>query len=221
LWSRYSDRMRVLLADDHVLFRSGLRRLLEGFGFDVVGEASNGGAAIELAHELNPDVTVMDLNMNGVGGIGATQAIVDANPSARVLIVTITAGDDEILDALIAGACGYMLKDAPATELVAALRAAADGDATITPAVTARLLERLRAQVIAQRVDPPPKPPPLTARERDILRLLAKGRENAAIAAELTISPATVKSHVAHLLAKLGLENRVQAAVFAVRHEIV
>jgi DNA-binding NarL/FixJ family response regulator len=213
--------MRLLLVDDHTMFRHELRRLLQLHGFDVIGEAANGAAAIRLARELDPDVTIMDLNMPGLDGVETTQAIVDAAPGARVLVLTISASDDEILDALLAGACGYLLKDAGVAEIVTGIRAAAAGQAMISPAVATRLVGRLREQRRHERVQAPPKPPPLTSRERDILRQLAQGRENAAIAAELVISPATVKTHVANLLDKLGLENRVQAAVFAVRHGIV
>ena len=213
--------MRLLLADDHTLFRRGLRELLEGYGFEVVGEAPNGSGAVQLARELRPDVTVMDLAMPGTSGVEATQAILDEDPAARILVLTISTEEDEVLDALLAGACGYLLKDAEVAEIVAGIRAAAAGDAMISPAVATRLVGRLREQRRNERIQAPPKPPPLTARERDILRLLAQGRENSAIAQELVISPATVKTHVAHLLSKLGLENRVQAAVFAVRHGIV
>jgi DNA-binding NarL/FixJ family response regulator len=137
-------------------------------------------------------------------------------------VLTITASDEEVLDALLAGACGYLLKDAATDEIVDGVRSAAAGDALISPTVATQLVARLREQRRSQRaVAAPPKPPPLTSRERDILRLLAKGRENSAIAAELVISPATVKTHVAHVLNKLDLDNRVQAAVFAVRHGIV
>ena len=212
--------MRLLLADDHTLFRRGLRELLEGYGFAVIGEAPNGSSAVRLARELQPDVTVMDLSMPGMGGVEATQAILDEDPGARILVLTISAEEEEVLDALLAGACGYLLKDAEVAEIVAGVRAAANGDTMISPAVATRLVGRLREQRRNERVESPPKPPPLTARERDILRLLALGRENSAIAMELVISPATVKTHVAHLLAKLGLDNRVQAAVFAVRHGI-
>jgi DNA-binding NarL/FixJ family response regulator len=213
--------MRLLLADDHTLFRRGLRELLEGYGFAVIGEAPNGSSAVQLARELRPDVTVMDLSMPGMNGVEATQAILDHDPTARILVLTISADEEEVLDALLAGACGYLLKDAEVAEIVAGVRAAAAGDAMISPAVATRLVGRLREQRMNERVQAPPKPPPLTNRERDILRLLAQGRENSAIAAELVISPATVKTHVAHLLEKLGLDNRVQAAVFAVRHGIV
>jgi DNA-binding NarL/FixJ family response regulator len=213
--------MRLLLADDHTLFRRGLRELLEGYGFAVIGEAPNGSSAVRLARELLPDVTVMDLSMPGMDGVEATRAILEENPGARILVLTISAEEEEVLDALLAGACGYLLKDAEVAEIVAGVRAAAAGDAMISPAVATRLVSRLREQRQNERVQAPPKPPPLTARERDILRLLAQGRENSAIASELVISSATVKTHVARLLDKLELENRVQAAVFAVRHGIV
>jgi two-component system nitrate/nitrite response regulator NarL len=213
-------RMRLLLADDHTPFRRGLRQMLEDYGFFVVGEAPNGSSAVRLARELRPDVTVMDLSMPGMGGAQATQAILDEDPGARVLVLTISAEHEEVLDALLAGACGYLLKDAEAAEIVAGVRAAAVGDVMISPTVATRLVARVREERRSERVMAPPKPPPLTARERDILRLLAQGRENSAIAVELVISPATVKTHVAHLLDKLNLDNRVQAAVFAVRHGI-
>ena len=195
---------------------------MEDQGFAVIGEATDGTSAVQLARRLRPDVTVMDVSIPGMDAAAATQEIVDVDPSARVLLLTVSADEEkEALDALLAGACGYLLKDAEAAEIVAGLRAAASGDLMISPAVATRLVSRLREQRRAERVASPPKPPPLTARERDILKLLAQGRENSAIADELVISPATVKTHVAHLLAKLDLDNRVQAAVFAVRHGIV
>ncbi len=162
----------------------------------------------------------MTNGMPGIAGIGATRAIVDEDPGARILVLTITAEEEEVLDALLAGACGYLLRDAEFAEIVSGLRAGATGDRRISPLVVTRLVARLREQLQIDRVQAPPKPPPLTPRERDILRLLAKGRANSAIAAELLISPATVKTHVARLLTKLSLDNRVQAAVFAVRHGI-
>jgi DNA-binding NarL/FixJ family response regulator len=213
--------MQLLLADDHTLFRRGLRELLEGFGFSVIGEASNGSSAVRLARELRPDVIVMDLSMPDMNGVEATQAILEEDRGARILVLTISAGEEEVLDALLAGACGYLLKDAEVAEIVAGVRAAAAGDTMISPAVATRLVGRLRDQRRTERVQAPTELPPLTTRERDILRLLAQGRENSVIAGELLISRATVKTHVAHLLDKLALDNRVQAAVFAVRHGIV
>ena len=211
--------MRLLIADDHTPFRRELRRSLEAQGFTVSGEAPDGSSAVRLARELQPDVTVVGV---GLDAADVTQEIVDEDPGACIVVLTPSAEDDrEVLDALLCGACGYLLKDADPAELAAGLRAAAAGDAIISPEVATRLVWHLREQRRAERVAAPPKPPPLTARERDILRLLAQGRENSAIANELVISPATVKTHVAHLLDKLGLDNRVQAAVFAVRHGIV
>jgi DNA-binding NarL/FixJ family response regulator len=217
------DAMRLLLADNHTTFRRELRELLERHGVVVVGEAPNGSGAIRLARELKPDLTVIDLSIPDMGAVDATQAIVDADPNARILILARSADEDEreVLDAVLAGACGYLFEDAEADEIVAGVRAAVEGDAMISPAIATRLVARLREQRRRERVQAPPTPAPLTRRERDILRLLARGRENSAIAAELVISPATVKTHVAHLLKKLGLDNRVQAAVFAVRQGIV
>ncbi len=212
--------MRLLLVDDHTHFRRGLRRMLEGAGFAIVGEAPNGWSAVRLARELRPDVTLMDLSMPGMNGAAATQAILDQDPGARILVLTISDEQEEMMDALLAGACGYLLKNAEPAEIVAGVRAAAAGDVLISPTIATRLVTRMREQRRSERVEAPPKPPPLTARERDILRLLAQGRENSAIASELVISPSTVKTHVAHVLDKLGLDNRVQAAVFAVRHDI-
>jgi DNA-binding NarL/FixJ family response regulator len=214
--------MKLLLGDDQTTFRRELRQLLEDHQMVVAGEASDGSTLVRLARELKPDLTVIDLSIPELGGVDATQAIVDQDPNARILILARSADDDEreVLDALLAGACGYLLKGAEAAEIVAGIQTAGKGDAMISPATATHLVARLREQRryegLQARLDPP-----LTRREREILRLLAQGRENSAIAAELVISRATVKTHVAHVLHKLGLENRVQAAVFAVRHGIV
>jgi len=213
--------MRVLIADDHTMFRVELRELLEDRGYSVVGEALTGASAVRQVRKLRPDLTLIDAAIQGLGVVDATQAILDQDPTSKIVVLTVADDDEYALDALLAGACGYLIKHAGNGQLVAGVRAATSGDAMIPPAVATRLVARVREQRRAQRVDAPPKPPPLTARERDILRLLAQGRENSAIAAELYISPATVKTHVAHLLGKLKLDNRVQAAVFAVRHGIV
>ncbi len=215
--------MQLLLADIHSTFRCHVRELLEEHGIVVAAEVPNGSGAIRLARELRPDLTVIDLSIPDMGGADATEAILDDDPNARVLVVARSADEDEreVLDGLLAGACGYLFKDAEAAEIVVGVRAAIEGDAMISPAMATRLVARLAEQRRRERVQAPPKPPPLTNRERDVLRLLARGRENSAIAAELVISRATVKTHVAHLLKKLGLDNRVQAAVFAVRHGIV
>jgi DNA-binding NarL/FixJ family response regulator len=210
--------IRVLLVDDHTMLRHGLRETLQGRGFEIVGEASNGRSGAQLALELKPDVTVMDLDMPQMDGIEATRAIVAADSAARVLMLTISPDEDDVLDALVAGACGYLLKTAQPDEVVRAIAAAHVGDSTISPRVAARLVERLRDGAVR------PAPPPtttLTPRELEILRLIAEGRENGEIAEMLVISPSTAKNHVAHVLDKLGMENRVQAAVYAVRTGLV
>jgi len=210
--------IRLVLVDDHTMLRHGLRRTLRESGFEVVGEASNGRAGVQLVRELKPDVVVMDLEMPQMNGIEATQAIVDADPGARVLMLTVSTDGDDVLDALAAGACGYLLKTAPPEETVRAIAAAHAGDSTISPGVAGRLVERVRGDA-ARPLSPPPSP--LTRRELEILRLIAEGRENNEIADILVISPSTAKNHVAHVLDKLGMENRVQAAVYAVRNGLV
>jgi DNA-binding NarL/FixJ family response regulator len=211
----------LLLAGDHAGFRRDLRKLLGSNGLLVAGEASNGSSVVRLARQFKPDLTLIDLSLPDMGGVDATQAIVDHDPNARILILARSADDErEVLDALLAGACGYLLKDAEAAEIVAGVRAAVEGDAMIAPAMATRLVARLHEERRRECVPAPRELPPLTRREREVLRLLAQGRENSAIAAELVISRSTVKTHIAHLLAKLDLDNRVQAAVFAVRHGI-
>jgi DNA-binding NarL/FixJ family response regulator len=206
--------VRVVLVDDHALFRRGLRRLLEGHGFQVVGEGSHGRAAVQLTTELKPDVVVCDLSMPLMGGVEAIGHIVAADPDARILVMTISGEDEEVLDALLAGATGYLLKDARAEEIVRAVHAAAAGESAISPRVAARVVTRLRQAGRPQVADLPER---LTDREVDVLRLLATGKENSAIAQDLYLSPKTVKNHVSSILDKLGIENRIQAAVVAVK----
>jgi DNA-binding NarL/FixJ family response regulator len=209
----------VVLVEDHVLYRRGLTRLLEQHDIDVVGEASHGRAAVQLASELRPDVIVTDLSMPLMSGVEAIGRIVAADPDARIVVLTVTGEDDEVLDALLAGACGYLLKDASADEVVAAVHAALAGDSMISPRIAGRLVARLRetGRSRAEReldVD-------LTTREVEVLKLIAHGKENSAIAQELYISPKTVKNHVASILEKLAIENRIQAAVAAVKSGLV
>jgi two-component system, NarL family, response regulator LiaR len=210
----------VLLVDDHDLFRSGLRSLLEEQGLQVAGEADNGQAALRLVSELAPDVVVMDLNMPGLTGVETTRQLTGIAPHTRVVVLTISVDDEDVMDAVMAGACGYLLKDSSIDELIAGIRAAAGGESLISPHIAAKLLQRLRAKtadVAAARTIRTE----LSERELEVLRLIAIGKDNADIARELFISPKTVKNHISNILMKLQIENRIQAAVYAVRSGIV
>ena len=210
----------MLLVDDHALVRRGLRQLLEESGVDVVGEAADGRAAVPLALGLRPQVVLMDLNMPGASGLDATRELAERAPWIRIVILTISASAGDVLAAIAAGACGYLLKTTPLAELVGAVRGAADGQAIISPSIAALLVSRIREQERWQAI-PATALDELSARELDVLRLLAEGRENAEIAAALYITPHTVKHHISSILTKLGLKNRVEAAVFAVRSGIL
>ena len=210
--------VRVLLVDDHDVFRRGLARLLAQEGLVVLGEASGGEAGVRLARELRPDVVLMDLNMPAMDGIAATRALRATDAHACVLILTISEDDDAMLEALLAGAVGYVLKDATLEQIVGAVRSAAEGDAVIPPRVAPEILRRLRAAAPAGAADGAPD---LSERELEVLRLIVAGHDNAAIAAELFISPNTVKSHVANIFAKLDVDSRLQASVQALRRGLV
>jgi DNA-binding NarL/FixJ family response regulator len=214
------DELRVLVVDDHDLFRTGLRNLLEEQGVNVVGEAENGEAAIRLASDLAPDVVIMDLNMPGVGGVETTRRLSSLAPLSRVVVLTISADDDDVMNAVMAGACGYLLKDSSIQELIAGIRAASEGESLISPQIAAKVLQRLRAQSkdadAAETIRAE-----LSDRELQVLKLIANGKDNAQIARELFISPKTVKNHISNILMKLQIENRIQAAVYAVRSGIV
>ena len=214
------ELLRVMVVDDHDLFRSGLRRLLDGeAGLEVVAAARGGEEAVRLAGELRPDVILMDVNMPGMSGIAATGAILKASPEIAVLMLTVSVQDDEVLDAVLAGASGYLLKDATLAEIVAAVRAAAAGQSMIAPRVAGSLLARLRRH--GPREDGPPACHDLSERELEVLTLLVAGCDNARVAQQLHVSASTVKHHVSSILVKLGVENRVQAAVLAVRQGLV
>jgi DNA-binding NarL/FixJ family response regulator len=204
--------MRVVIVDDHDLFRTGLRTLLEDQGFEVK-DASTGRAAVALCRWFEPDVVVMDLNIQEMSGIEATRTVLRERPETAVLMLTVTADDALVLDALRAGASGYLLKDASPQEIVAGIRAADAGHAAIAPRVAGALVASIRSADSS----PPPPVPALSHREREVLALLVKGWDNAEIGRRLYLSPSTVKQHVSHLLRKLGVENRVQAAAYAVR----
>jgi DNA-binding NarL/FixJ family response regulator len=214
------DELRVLVVDDHDLFRTGLRNLLEQEGVNVVGEAENGEAAIRLASDLAPDVVIMDLNMPGAGGVETTRRLSSLAPLSRVVVLTISADDDDVMNAVMAGACGYLLKDSSIQELIAGIRAASEGESLISPQIAAKVLQRLRAQ--SKDIDAAETiRAELSDRELQVLKLIANGKDNAQIASELFISPKTVKNHISNILMKLQIENRIQAAVYAVRSGIV
>jgi DNA-binding NarL/FixJ family response regulator len=215
--------IRVLLVDDHDVFRHGLAQLLGDEGLDVVAEASAGEAGVRLAGELAPDVVLMDLSMPGMDGVEATRAIAAADDAPRVVVLTLSDDDAAMLEALLAGAAGYVLKDATLEQIVAAVQAAAAGDAVIPPRVAPELLRRLRAAEPARAAaeSVADGAVELSEREHEVLGLIVDGRDNAAIAAELFISPNTVKSHVASIFAKLGVESRLQASVQALRRGLV
>jgi DNA-binding NarL/FixJ family response regulator len=214
-----AEPIRVIVVDDHDLLRKGLRDLLTEHGLRVVGEAGDGEDAVRLVAHAAPDVVVMDLNMPRMSGVEATRRLAEVAPNTRVLVLTVSADDDTVAQAIEAGATGYLLKDASGEDIAAGVRAAADGEALISPSIASRLLERLRPS--AEEGGRQASGAELTDREVEVLRLLAAGRENADIAQELFISPRTVKNHISNILAKLHLDNRIQAAVYAVRKGLV
>jgi DNA-binding NarL/FixJ family response regulator len=211
---------RVLLVDDHDLFRTGLRNLLEEQGVDVVGEAANGADAIRAVRELAPDVVVMDLNMPGMTGVEATRQVSSIAPLTRVVVLTISDQDADVMDAILAGACGYLLKDSSIQELMRGIRSAAIGESLISPTIAGKVLQRVRASTPSS-IDAATIRSELSDREIEVLKLIANGKDNALIAAELHISPKTVKNHISNILMKLQIDNRIQAAVYAVRSGIV
>jgi DNA-binding NarL/FixJ family response regulator len=213
--SAASSSPRVLLVDDNDLYRQGLRTLLEGEKVDVVGEARTGTEALAEIGAAAPEVVVMDLNMPGMSGVEAIRQMAAIAPLTRVLVLTASHEDGDVMDAIMSGACGYLVKDSSIDQLLAGIRAAANGESLISPAIAGKVLQRLRAAGSS-----PPEDSTLaelTDREMQVLRLIANGEDNAQIAAELHISPKTVKNHISNILMKLQIENRIQAAVLAVR----
>jgi DNA-binding NarL/FixJ family response regulator len=205
----------VLVVDDQELVRAGFCVILEAAGFVVVGEAADGEAAVALAASERPDVVLMDVRMPVMDGLEATRRITASGEgSPKVVILTTFDLDDYVYEALRAGASGFLLKDAPRADLAAAIRVAAAGDALLSPSITRRLIEAF-ARRPASVAPSPSRLASLTPRERDILLLVARGRSNTEIAQDLVVSEATVKTHVGHLLAKLGLRDRVQAVILA------
>jgi NarL family two-component system response regulator LiaR len=205
-----AEVITVVIADDHPFVRHGLRTYLETLDdMDVAGEAANGVEAVELVERLFPDVVLMDLVMPELDGIGAIRRIREVAPSTRVIALTSFADDEKVFPAIKAGAAGYLLKDVRPADLADAVRKASRGEALLAPSVAARLMQ----EVSGER----PAPAGLTDRELEVLRLIARGMSNKQIARELVVSEKTVKTHVSNILAKLHLDDRTQAALYAVR----
>ncbi|WP_370116704.1 response regulator [Streptacidiphilus sp. MAP12-33] len=216
--------IRVLLVDDQPLLRTGFRMILEAEpDIAVVGEAGDGQQALDQVRALQPDVVLMDIRMPRMDGVEATRRI--AGPGrdgpAKVLVLTTFDLDEYVVEALRAGASGFLLKDVPAEELVQAIRVIAEGAAMLAPSVTRRLLDMYAGRLPSGDEAPPPSLATLTDREVEVLKLVAKGLSNAEVASELFVSETTVKTHVGHVLTKLGLRDRVQAAVFAYESGLV
>jgi NarL family two-component system response regulator LiaR len=212
-----SEPIRVLIVDDHAVVREGLRAFLAlQDGLEVVGEACDGEEAIERATELRPDVILMDLVMPRLDGVGAMRELRIQAPASRVIVLTSFLDDDRLLPAIQAGAAGYLLKNAEPAEIARAVHAAHAGETIIDPTVASRLVRAL-----ADGARPVTEADRLTRREREVLELITRGRSNKRIALELGISEKTVKTHVGHLLAKLGVSDRTQAALLAVQHGLV
>jgi DNA-binding NarL/FixJ family response regulator len=213
------EQLRVVLVDDHPVYREGLAKLLSQSGVEVIAQAGNGPDALSIVEEAAPDVVVMDLNMPGMSGVDVTRKLVQRNPASKVLIVSVSAQEEDVTEAILAGASGYVLKDGPVEEVVAGIQAAANGESLISPRIATMLLRRIR-------VDGPseieaPATTPLSERELQVLRLVAEGKGNQEIGEALYIGQSTVRNHISSILMKLQVDNRVQAAVRAVRDRIV
>lgn len=209
----------VVIVDDDDHFRAALSEVLESSGLDVVGEAPDGKQALRLVKALTPDVVLMDLAMPGISGVEATRRLVAAVPKTAVLILAMSSDETEVIDAMFAGACGYVVKGTPPASLVADIRAAAEGECVMSASVAAKVfgsfVERRHAQAV------PDVSSLLSKRELEILTLIANGKPNTDIAKALVISPYTVRNHISSVLRKLQLENRTQAAGYAARHRLV
>jgi DNA-binding NarL/FixJ family response regulator len=214
------NALRVVLADDHHFFREGLRRMLTSDGMTVVGEATDGADAITLVRELSPDVVVIDLKMPNLSGIEAIRELADAAPDMQLVVLTVSADESDAIQALATGACGYLLKDTRPDELVGSIRLAADGHAVLSREIVRALVAHVRADnhAVAQATGAVYA---LTERELEIMRMIVNGSNNATIGRELSISKHTVKQHVTNIFEKLGVQSRVQAAVYAVREGLV
>jgi DNA-binding NarL/FixJ family response regulator len=214
---RGSD-LKVIVVDDHELFRRGIIGLLEERGVQVAGEAALAADAIAQAADMGSVVVLMDLSMPGMSGIEATQRLTAAAPLARVLVLTMMTDDEYVMNALLAGACGYLLKDSSVDQIIEGIQAAARGESVISPRIAGCLVRRLREP---QEIEPGLSGSEMTPRELEVLELLARGLDNSEIARALFLSQHTVKNHVSSILIKLQVENRIQAAVRAVRGGLV
>lgn len=210
--------MRILIADDHALFRDGLRSLLEAQGHEVVGEARNGREALELARSLHPDLVLMDVSMPELDGVAATRAIHAEMPGMKVVILTASEDKETLFDAIKAGAQGYLLKNLETEDFFSLLDRAAEGEPALTPALARKLLQEFAKPQTEAKEDPDA----LTAREREVLELMVEGvTSNRQLAKRLDLSENTVKFHVRNILDKLRLHDRAQAVGYALRHKIV
>jgi len=212
--------LHVVLVDDHHFFREGLRGMLEADGMVVAGEAADGVEAVSLVRELRPDVVVIDLNMPDCSGLEAIPRITAADADVQIVVLTVSADGDDVLDALAAGACSYILKDTRTDAIVSAVRQGAGGQAVLSREIARGLIAHVRASADAAR-EADARRPAFTAREVEVLKLIADGADNATIGRQLSISPHTVKQYVTNIFEKLGVHSRVQAAVYAVRAGLV
>jgi DNA-binding NarL/FixJ family response regulator len=210
--------MRIVLADDHALFRDGVSSLLQAWGHDVVGRASNGREVVDLVLRLEPDLVLMDVRMPGISGVEATRAIAAVRPETPIVMLTVSEDEDDLFAAIRAGARGYLLKDLEAAQLRAMIEAVARHEAAITPATAARIIRHLTSLGAAAEE---PAPDRLTARELDVLRLVTAGRHNKEIALALGISENTAKYHLRNILEKLHAQSRTEVATRALREGLV
>jgi DNA-binding NarL/FixJ family response regulator len=222
---RAADPIRVLIADDHALFRRGLEMVLAGeAGLELVGEASDGAEAVALAGEVVPDVVLMDIRMPKMTGIEAARRMKEVAPSAKIVILTISDEDDDLFEAIRAGAIGYLLKDIPLDELADSVRAVHGGQSLINPSMAGKLITEFATLARRDAEEEPAKHAPmlkLTDREMEVLRLVARGLNNRDIAKELFISENTVKNHVRNILEKLQIHSRMEAVMIAVREKLI
>jgi len=219
---KVSELTRVLVADDHDLFRVGLASALATYeDIQVVAQASGGRMAVRLAAELRPDVILMDLRMPDLDGLEATRQILEADPSARVVAVTVSAEEADVAAAIAAGVSGYLIKDSPIDDVMTAVRAAVSGTAWLSPRAARAVLDRMKREHVEAEPAPESVGEELSPREVEVLELVARGLDNNKIGAALYISPCTAKNHVASILAKLGVTNRLQAAAYAWRCSLV